>query len=112
MELNNMGVNPYLSKEVKEQLYELRVRVLQLFQTQGNFAIALNRPEGFVSSVLCGRRILKPHQKREWAELLKSDLSIFPDITIRRTFPDGTVEIYPQSGGVVPHIKKEKENQS
>ena len=74
-----MRTQKYLPDDVVNKLKKLRVLILQKFESQGNFALVIGEPEALISRVLNGRRYLRPHERELWAQILGTDLSIFPD---------------------------------
>ena len=54
-------------------------QVEQFADARGNFALVIGEPEALISRVLNGRRYLRPHERELWAQILGTDLSIFPD---------------------------------
>lgn len=49
----------------------LRLRILQLYDTQADFAQDLGVTDGVVSRILNGRRQLSDEQAQQWADLLQ-----------------------------------------
>ncbi len=49
----------------------LKVRIIEIFGTQADFAQALGMDESYVSRVIRGRRELDTANQNRWAELLK-----------------------------------------
>jgi hypothetical protein len=74
-----MKTKEFLPEEVAGKLRNLRLLIVQRFDSQANFALVIGEQEAFVSRVLNGRRYLKPAEKELWAQVLKTDLSVFPD---------------------------------
>lgn len=74
-----MRSEKFLPEEVVGKLKKLRLLIIEQYETQANFALATGVPEDFVSRVLNGRRYLKPEERESWAQILKTDLSVFPD---------------------------------
>ncbi len=50
----------------------LKAKIIELFGTQGDFAVAINTSEWVVSRVVRGRRELTDDEKAQWARTLKS----------------------------------------
>jgi hypothetical protein len=73
-----MRSEKFLPEEVAGKLKKLRLLILEKFESQANFAMVAGVQEDFVSRVLNGRRYLKPEERELWAQVLKTDLSVFP----------------------------------
>lgn len=49
----------------------LKARIVEIYGTQTDFAIAIETHESVVSRVIRGRRILSQIERKRWAEALK-----------------------------------------
>jgi transcriptional regulator with XRE-family HTH domain len=49
----------------------LKVRIIEIFDTQADFAQALGVDESYISRVIRGRRMLDSASQNRWAKLLK-----------------------------------------
>ena len=49
----------------------LKMRIIEIFDTQADFAQALGMDESFISRVIRGRRTLDPADQNRWAKVLK-----------------------------------------
>ena len=56
---------------------KLRVKIIERFGTQADFAEAANLDDATVSRVVRGRRELSLEEKARWAKLLKTETSVF-----------------------------------
>jgi transcriptional regulator with XRE-family HTH domain len=54
----------------------LRLRIVEQFGTQADFAQAISVDESKVSRVIRGRKNLKPKDLQKWSEALRCDPSI------------------------------------
>lgn len=88
-----MNTKDFLPGGAAEKLRNLRLLIIQRFDSQANFAFLIGEQEALVSRVLNGRRYLKREEKELWGRVLKTDLSAFPDPpTFRRN--DDVCPIY------------------
>jgi len=58
---------------------KLKIRILEKFDTQSDFAVAAGCDDTMVSKVVNGRRQLSEQQKEVWAGLLNCSINIFKD---------------------------------
>lgn len=49
----------------------LKVKIIEKFGTQGDFAQVVKEGESLISRVVRGRRLLPPEKQKEWAKALK-----------------------------------------
>ncbi len=59
----------------------LRLRILQKYHSQANFAMELKVDESVISRVLHGRRGLTPENREKWAKALGCDPAILKSVT-------------------------------
>ena len=56
---------------------KLKIKILENYGSQVDFAQTLGICESGVSKIVNGRRLLSPEQKEKWAELLGCNTNIF-----------------------------------
>ena len=54
--------------------YRLRVKIIERFHTQADFALELGENESLISRVIRGRRDIPDEKKRIWAKALKTEV--------------------------------------
>ena len=59
----------------------LRLKIIEKFDSQANFAMAAGEREDIVSRTLNGRVKLLPEKAKRWADLLKCDLYLLEPVT-------------------------------
>ena len=56
---------------------KLKIRILEKFDTQSDFAVAAGCDDTMVSKIVNGRRQLSPEMQERWAVLLNCSINIF-----------------------------------
>lgn len=51
--------------------FKLKLRIIERFGTQADFAQAVGAHESLVSRIICGRRVLNEKDQKKWASILK-----------------------------------------
>jgi hypothetical protein len=64
-----------------EMNYILRIKILEKFHTQTDFAAAAGSDDALVSRVIRGRRKLNSEQAKKWQKLLNCDSEILEPVT-------------------------------
>lgn len=60
--------------------FDLKLKILQEFHSQSDFALFLKANESIISKVVRGRREISDSEKRRWAKALKCTVGeVFPE---------------------------------